>query len=148
MTLNLQAALPQDLAQKVEELAAQRGLSASDFAVLLAGLWTLPQMLLSEDAAVRDLSSELMLHCQQQAVRMERVSGKSLDLLPDPFASKPTLEEIQEELKNWRTPQSLSELKPRVSPPPGMTIHDMLPREPWPGNETDQELLAALKAMD
>ncbi len=29
-----------------------------------------------------------------------------------------------------------------------MTIHDLLPREPWPGNETDEELLAALKAMD
>ncbi len=107
MTLDLQAALPQELAQKVEDAAARRGVSASDFAALLVGLWTLPQMLLSEDAVVRDLSLELMLHFQQQAARMEAAykaqeSGKALDLLPDPFAPKPTPEEIHQELKNWR----------------------------------------------
>lgn len=52
------------------------------------------------------------------------------------------------DLKNRHVPQSLDELKPHVLPPPGKTIKDMLPTEPWPGEETDQELLAALKALD
>ena len=148
MTLDLQSSLPENLARKMEETAAERGVSANDFIVLLLGLWTLPEMLLSEDPVVRDLSGELMLHCQQQAARMEQASGKALDLLPDPFAAKPTPEEIQKELKNWRTPQSLDELKPRLQPPPGKYIRDFMPQEPWPGNETDKELLDALKAMD
>lgn len=148
MTLDLQAALPDNLARKVEQAAAQRGLSAGDFVALLLGLWTLPQMRLSEDPVVRDLSDELMLHFQKRAARMEQESGKALDLLPDLFAPKPTPEEIAAELKNYRIPQSLDELKPRLQPPPGKTIKDLLPKEPWPGNETDAELLAALKAMD
>lgn len=148
MTLDLQAALPEDLARKVEQTAERRGLPAGDFVALLLGLWTLPQMRLSEDPLVRDLSDELMLHFQKRAARMEHESGKALDLLPDLFAPKPTPEEIDEELRNWHTPQSLDELQPRLKPPPGKTIADMLPREPWPGNETDEELLAALKAMD
>ena len=52
-------------------------------------------------------------------------------------------------LRNRRIPQSLDELKPRNPLPPGKTLKDM--REelgPWPGDETDEELLAALKSMD
>lgn len=46
-------------------------------------------------------------------------------------------------------PQSLDELKPREPLPPGKTLKDI--REelgPWPGDETDQELLADLKSLD
>lgn len=148
VTIGLQAALPEDLAQRIEAGAEQRGLAFWDFLTLLLGLFSLPRMRLSEDRVVRDLSDELMLYFQRRAAEMERTSGKALDLLPDLWAEKPTPEQIAEELKNWHTPQSLAELKPRVQPPPGKTIRDMLPREPWPGDETDQELLAALKAMD
>jgi hypothetical protein len=52
-------------------------------------------------------------------------------------------------LRNRRIPQSLDELAPRKPLPPGKTLKDI--REelgPWPGDETDEELLAALKSMD
>ncbi len=146
MTLDLQAALPEELSQKIADTAALRGLPAGDFLVLLLGLFTLPQMRLSEDPVVRDLSDELMLFCQRRAAGLERESGKTLDLLPDPFAVKPTPEQIAEEVKNWRTPQSLDELKPRVPPPPGMTAMEFI-RGKWPGDETEEELLATLKEM-
>ncbi|MDQ2799292.1 MAG: hypothetical protein M3Y13_06580 [Armatimonadota bacterium] len=146
MTLDLQAALPEELSQKIADMAAQRGLTAGDFLVLLLGLFTLPQMRLSEDPVVRDLSDELMLFCRRRAAGLERESGKTLDLLPDPFAAKPTPEQIAEEIKNWRTPQSLDELKPRVPPPPGMTAMQFIEGK-WPGDETEEELLATLKSM-
>lgn len=146
MTLDLQAALPEELSQKIADMAAQRGLPTGDFLILLLGLFTLPQMRLSEDPVVRDLSDELMLFCQRRAAGLERESGKTLDLLPDPFAAKPTPEQIAEEVKNWRAPQSLDELKPRVPPPPGMTAMQFIEGK-WPGDETEEELLATLKSM-
>lgn len=146
MTLDLQAALPEDLAHRIEAGAEQRGLAFWDFLTLLLGLFTLPQMRLSEDRVVRDLSDELMAYCQQRAADIERESGKALDLLPDLSADKPTPEQIAEGLKNWRTPQSLEELKPRVPPPPGMTAMQFIEGQ-WPGDETEEELLATLKAM-
>jgi hypothetical protein len=146
MTLDLQAALPEDLAQRIEDMAARRGLAAGDCMALLVGLSLLPQMRLSEDRVMRDLSDELMLYCQRRAADMERASGKTLDLLPDLSAEKPTPEQIAEELKNWHTPQSLDELKPRVPPPPGMTAMQFI-RGQWPGDETEEELLATLKEM-
>lgn len=148
MTLDLQSALPEELSQKIADTAAQRGLTVGDFLVLLLGLFTLPQMRLSEDPVVRDLSDELMLFCQRRAAGLERESGKTLDLLPDLFAAERNRDMMLEELKNHRVPQSLDELKPRIQPPPGKTIRDMLSNDPWPGEETDEELLTALKAMD
>jgi hypothetical protein len=52
-------------------------------------------------------------------------------------------------LHNRRIPQSLDELVPRKPLPPGKTLKDI--REelgPWPGDETDEELFAALKSID
>ncbi len=49
-------------------------------------------------------------------------------------------------LKHRRIPQSLDEIKPRRLPPPGKTVWDMIAGQ-WPGDETDEELQAALKAM-
>ena len=69
MTLELQAALPEELAQKITETAARRGLPEGDFLILLLGLSMLPQMRLSENRVVRDLSDELMLFCQSGARR-------------------------------------------------------------------------------
>lgn len=69
--------------------------------------------------------------------------GETLDEL-----AQGVVEGMLADLKNRPVPQSLDELKPRVLPPSGKTIKDMLPTEPWPGEETDQELLAALKALD
>ena len=58
-------------------------------------------------------------------------------------------ETLLEGLRNWRKPESLDELKPREPLPPGKTLKDVLDElGPWPGNETDEELLAALKSMD
>jgi hypothetical protein len=52
-------------------------------------------------------------------------------------------------LRNRRIPQSLDELKPRNPLPPGKTLKDVRDElGPWPGDETDEELLAALKSMD
>ncbi len=50
-------------------------------------------------------------------------------------------------LKDRRVPQSLDELKPRKQPPPGKTAMEMVIGK-WPGDETEEELLAALKALD
>ena len=49
-------------------------------------------------------------------------------------------------LRNRRIPQSLDELKPRKEPPPGKTAMEMVYGQ-WPGDETEEELLAALKAL-
>ena len=133
MTLDLQAALPEDLARRVKAGAEERGVSTWDFLSLLIGLSLLPQMRLSEDCALRDLSDEVMAYFQRRAADMERESGKAAQWIPG--------------VNDYRVPQSQEELGPRVKPPPGKTIKDMLPTEPWPGDETDEELLVALKAM-
>lgn len=60
------------------------------------------------------------------------------------------LEALIAGLRDRRVPQSLDELKPRKPLPPGKTIKDMiesLPRPEWSEEETDEALLAALKAM-
>jgi len=49
-------------------------------------------------------------------------------------------------LKDRRIPQTLDELRPRRLPPPGKTAMQMIVGQ-WPGDETDEELQAALKAM-
>jgi hypothetical protein len=53
-------------------------------------------------------------------------------------------------LRGWRVPQSLDGTKPRQSLPPGKTLKDVLdelPKPEWSDEETDEKLLAALKAM-
>ncbi len=47
----------------------------------------------------------------------------------------------------YHIPQSLAELKPRRLPPPGKTAMEMIQGQ-WPGEETTEELLAQLKALD
>ena len=49
-------------------------------------------------------------------------------------------------LKGRRVPQSLGEIKPHRLPPPGKTAMQMIVGQ-WPGDETDEELQAALRAM-
>ena len=79
-----------------------------------------------------------------EAALEEEAARQGLTL--DSFARQAVQEQI-DDLKNRRIPQSLDEIKPRTPLPPGKTIKDMLPTEPWPGDETIEELLAALKAM-
>ncbi len=56
-----------------------------------------------------------------------------------------TMETLLVGLKDRRIPKSLDEIKPRRLPPPGKTAMQMIV-EQWPGDETDEELQAALKA--
>jgi hypothetical protein len=52
-------------------------------------------------------------------------------------------------LRQRRIPQTIEELTPRKPLPPGKTLKDVLEAmPPWPGNETDEELLTALKVLD
>lgn len=51
------------------------------------------------------------------------------------------------DLKTRTVPQSLGELKPRVPTPPGRSAIDAIAGQ-WPGDETEGELLAALKELD
>ncbi len=132
--IDLQVALPEELAQRVTAGAEERGVAAGDFLSLLIGLSLLPQMRLSEDCALCQLSDTVMAFFQRRAADIEHEAGKAADWIHG--------------VNDYREPQSLEELKPRVKLPPGMTIREYIHQEPWPGDETDEELLAALKAMD
>lgn len=132
VTIGLQVALPEDLARRITSVAEQRGLAAGDCLTLLVGLSLLPQMRLSEDCAVRDLSDEVMAYFQRRAADIERESGKNVKWIPG--------------VNDYRVPQSLEEIGPRVPPPPGMTAMQFI-RGQWPGDETEEELLATLKEM-
>jgi hypothetical protein len=146
MTLDFQATLPEELAQKITQAANERGLPLWEFLTLLLGLFSLPQMRLSEDPVIRDLSDELMLYCQRRAAALEQANNKILSLQPDLFTEKPSPEWIADELKTWRTPQSLEELKPPATHPPGMTAIQFK-REQRSGDETEEEMLETLKQM-
>lgn len=62
-------------------------------------------------------------------------------------AAREKMQALLAGLKDRRIPQSLDELRPRRLPPPGKTAMQMIVGQ-WPGDETDEELQAALKAMD
>ena len=59
--------------------------------------------------------------------------------------TSPNISEELAALKTRRIPQSLDELTPRVPTPPGMTAIGMMQGQ-WPGEETEEELLALLAA--
>ena len=61
-------------------------------------------------------------------------------------AAREKMQALLAGLKDRRIPQSLEEIKPRRLPPPGKTAMQMIVGQ-WPGDETDEELQAALKAM-
>jgi hypothetical protein len=60
-------------------------------------------------------------------------------------AVTPEMAEELAALKTRHVPQSLDELTPRVPTPPGMTAIGMMQGQ-WPGDETEEELLALLAA--
>lgn len=166
-----QETLPEDLARKLEEIASERGLSP----VEVVRRHFLPSDPAAPKPAPEEASGENRVWLTPQSLdelqprvpaplgmtAMQFIRGQwpgeetdtdeeilaDLKAMDNPLP-RPNPEEMMAELRAWRTPQSLSELKPRLQPPPGKTIQDILPREPWPGEETDEELLAALKAMD
>ncbi|MBV9852863.1 MAG: hypothetical protein JO250_24655 [Armatimonadetes bacterium] len=94
----------------------------------------------SQEAHQRHMAPEQML---------DYLIRKGLDSLEQPVA--PSAQEAMQEqlaaLKDQPVLQSLDELKPRVPPPPGKTAMQMI-RGQWPGDETEEELLAAQEAMD
>ena len=65
---------------------------------------------------------------------------------PEGLTEQEKMEALIAGLKDRPVPQTLAELKPRRLPPPGKTAMDMIVGQ-WPGDETDAELQAALKAM-
>ncbi len=67
-------------------------------------------------------------------------------LTPEGLTEQAVIGTLIAGLKNRPVPQSLDEIKPRRLPPPGKTALDMIVGQ-WPGEETDEELQAALKAM-
>ena len=69
-----------------------------------------------------------------------------LGVTPEELAKRAMMETLIAGLKNQRIPQTLDEIKPRRLPPPGKTAMQMIVGQ-WPGDETDEELQAALKAM-
>lgn len=75
--------------------------------------------------------------CEEAARRGETVEEMTQQAL---------MRTLIEGLKNRPVPKSLDELRPRRLPPPGKTAMDMVIGQ-WPGDETEEELLAALKAM-
>ncbi|MES2463599.1 MAG: hypothetical protein V4671_23745 [Armatimonadota bacterium] len=83
------------------------------------------------------LSPEVEQKIREEAARQKKT--------PDQV----TQEVMLEGLRSWRKPESLDELKPREPLPPGKTLKEFrVELGPWPGEETDEELLAALKSMD
>lgn len=83
------------------------------------------------------LSPEIEQKIREEAARQHKT--------PEQMAQ----EALLEGLRNWRKPESLDELQPRQPLPPGKTLKDILDDlGPWPGEETDEELLDALKSMD
>ncbi len=64
---------------------------------------------------------------------------------PDIPTMTPEMAEELAALRTRRIPRSLDELKPRVPTPPGMTAIGMMQGQ-WPGDETEEELLAFLAA--
>lgn len=67
-------------------------------------------------------------------------------LTTDELTEQAVMEALIAGLKDRPIPQSVDEIKPHRLPPPGKTALDMIVGQ-WPGEETDEELQAALKAM-
>lgn len=161
MNTNIQDALPEDLARRLEEIASERGLSPVEVVqrhfqtsdVAAPGetqRWRAPQSL--DELKPRALPPPGM-------TAMEYIAGKwpgdetEEELLAalkemDNIALRPSRQELSEQLRAWRTPQSRDELRPRIPAPPGMTAMQFI-RGHWPGDETDtdEDILADLKAM-
>lgn len=160
MNTNSQDALPEDLTRKLEEIAFKRGLSPVEVVrrhfqtsdVVAPGetqSWRAPQSL--DELKPREPAPEgttavqfIRGHWPGEETDTDEEILASLKQMD--FAPKPSHEELTAELRAWRTPQSLDELKPRALPPPGMTAMEYI-RGKWPGDETEEELLATLKEM-
>ncbi len=72
--------------------------------------------------------------------------AERLGLTLEGLTQQAVMEKLIAGLKDRRVPQSLDEIQPRRLPPPGKTAIEMIIGQ-WPGEETDEELQAALKAM-
>lgn len=73
----------------------------------------------------------------------------ALDELQQRFAEMPPPADIEATLAALRerpVPQTLDDLKPRLSPPAGSNGMEFLVGQ-WPGDETDEEIAAALERL-
>ncbi len=85
-----------------------------------------------------NLTPEMEREIQEAAARQ----GKTVETLTQEALTAAMIAD----LRNRPVPQSLDELKPRVSPPPGMTALQMVVGQ-WPGDETDEEINKALEEL-
>ena len=154
--LGLQAALPEDLARKLNELAAERGLSPADVVLrhfaeqAREGVEQAPQSLDELKPRVPPppgMTAMQFIRGHWPGDETDTDADILADLKAMDASPRLTREQLETELKAWHEPQSLDELRPQVPPPPGMTGLQFVEGK-WPGDETDAELLAALKAMD
>lgn len=153
---DLQHALPEDLARKLNELAAERGLSPADVVLrhfqeqAREGVGQAPQSLAELKPVVpppNGVTAMQFVEGKWPGDETEEELLASLKAMDTPTA-KLSPQQLSEEIRKWRAPQSLAELKPRIPPPPGMTAMQFI-RGHWPGEDTDTDadILADLKAM-
>lgn len=74
----------------------------------------------------------------------------ALDELRQRFVEMPPPADIEATLAALRArpvPQTLDDLKPRLAPAPGKTWADYVIGQ-WPGDETDEQIAAALEAIE
>ncbi len=89
-----------------------------------------------------DLAPEIAERFQQEAATLGQDTGEYLKQ----WVEQQMLLQDLEALRHRKPPQSLDELKPRIPPPPGSNGFAETFGQ-WPGDETDEEIQAALDAI-
>jgi hypothetical protein len=89
-----------------------------------------------------DLSAEVAERLHEEAARCGQEPAEYLKALVE---GQVALQALQA-LKIRRPPQTLADLKPRIPPPAGSSGLDQVIGR-WPGDETDDEIQAALEAI-
>lgn len=85
-----------------------------------------------------ELTPELETALKEEAERQ--------GIAPEGLTPEAVMARLIAELKHRPVPQSLDEIKPRRLPPPGKTAMQMVVGQ-WPGDETDEEIRAALEEL-
>jgi hypothetical protein len=89
-----------------------------------------------------DFSPEVAEQLRQEAARRGQETGQYVKDLVEGQVRLQALQALEER----KPPQSLAELKPRIPPPAGSNGLDQVIGQ-WPGEETDDEIQAALDAI-
>lgn len=91
---------------------------------------------------ILDLSPEIAERLHEEAARCGQEPAEYLKSLVE---GQVALQALQA-LKNRKPPQTLADLQPRIPPPAGTSGLDQVIGH-WPGDETDDEIQAALDAI-